>query len=399
VEKPVVETILLSKVRVFLELYDRSRALKREIAERQAAESRLQALNDQLEARVRERTTELRRAKEAAEAASHAKSVFLANMSHEMRTPLNAVLGFAQLLQHDTGLGRRQRENIERILHGGSQLLGLIDDVLDITRIEAGTARLTPRTFDLPALLYKIETAIRPRAEAKGLDLTLEITGTLPHWVAGDDRKLKQVLIHLLDNAVKFTERGGVVLRVELQEDAEAGECLLDLTVRDSGIGIAAEHRERIFQTFSQAPAGEQRGEGTGLGLTLSREFIQLLGGTLQVDSTPGSGSEFRFRIPLRLVPDGEAPALETADVEALNAQSADLQAGLDIAALRRVPEDLRRRIQAAARDLDTDTLHRLNRICARHSPPLADTLDALCAEFRFDLILDALQRADTPNP
>ena len=242
---------------------------------------------------------ELQRAKEAAEAANRAKSVFLANMSHELRTPLNAILGFAQIMARDTAIEAAHRRELETIGRAGQHLLSLINDVLEISRIEAGRTTIQNEVFALAETLAAIEEMVRVRADAKGLGLKFECHGELHPYVLGDAAHLRQVLINLLGNAVKYTERGEVGLSL-YPVDGQ-----IRFEVVDSGPGIAQEEQERIFQAFYQTEVGIRKGEGTGLGLTISREFVRLMGGELGVDSAPGQGSRFGFTIPL---PAAEAP-------------------------------------------------------------------------------------------
>jgi signal transduction histidine kinase/DNA-binding NarL/FixJ family response regulator len=268
----------------------------------------------QLEVQVDERTKELRetlveleRSKEAAEAANRAKSVFLANMSHELRTPLNAILGFAQLLERDANMTLNQRENLEIINQSGEHLLGLINEVLDLSKIEAGRMRLHEGSFDLHRLLDGLEEMFRLRAERKGLLLRLERATDVPRYVWMDEGKLRQVLMNLLGNAVKFTEAGAVTLRVEavpLGEQMAEGFHLI-FEVEDTGPGIDAAELETLFVPFEQTTSGSQSQEGTGLGLAISRQYARLMDGDLSVTSpviapppSGGPGSLFRLEVP-----------------------------------------------------------------------------------------------------
>jgi signal transduction histidine kinase/DNA-binding response OmpR family regulator len=278
-----------------LQLITTSRdALEKEIAERKRAEAELESYRRHLEELVAERTKELEQARDAAEAANRAKSIFLANMSHELRTPLNAILGFAQIMVRDERIPADERSNIATINRSGSHLLALINDVLEISRIEAGRTTVTIEAFDLPAALASVEEMIRLRADAKGLAFTVERSANLPRYVQGDIHHLRQVLLNLLGNAVKYTDRGRVDLNVSVLPDQN-----ISFEVRDSGPGIAEEDQERIFKAFYQTSAGIAKGEGTGLGLTISREFVRLMGGELTAKSEVGKGSLFGFNIPL----------------------------------------------------------------------------------------------------
>jgi two-component system sensor histidine kinase/response regulator len=257
----------------------------------------------------------MRVAKEAAEVANRAKSTFLANMSHELRTPLNAILGFAQLMERDAALTPRQRESLTIINRSGEHLLNLINDVLEMSRIEAGRITLNLASFNLHQLLQAIWEMFQVRATAKQLSLQFEIAPDLPQYVLTDEGKLRQVLINLLSNAVKFTHSGGVMLRVlwvtssassdsnreEVQRTTDNGQRTIYFEVEDTGRGIAPEEIDSLFQPFVQTMSGTEAREGTGLGLTISRQFVQLMGGDIHVTSNLGQGSTFCFDVQVTL--------------------------------------------------------------------------------------------------
>ncbi|HEU5102132.1 MAG TPA: GAF domain-containing protein [Roseiflexaceae bacterium] len=258
---------------------------------------------------------ETQQARQVADAANMAKSTFLANMSHELRTPLNAVLGFAQVMERDPALSSRQKEHLSIITRSGEHLLGLINDVLEMSKIEAGRITLNEATFDLRRLLQSVEEMFRLRAEAKRLQLAFELAEEVPQFVRGDEGKLRQVLINLLGNAIKFTYAGGVTLRAAWRDQrprtndqrpkrrADSSFVLrhssLAVEVEDTGEGIAADQLPSLFEPFRQTASGIKAQEGTGLGLSISRQFVRLMGGDIRVDSVAGQGTVFAFDVRL----------------------------------------------------------------------------------------------------
>jgi signal transduction histidine kinase/DNA-binding NarL/FixJ family response regulator len=251
-----------------------------------------------LEELVDKRTAELVVAKERAEASNRAKSVFLANMSHELRTPLNAILGYCQLMQRDFSLLPEQHEYLDTINRSGEHLLALINDVLQISKIEAGRTTVERTTFDLRAMLRHIEKMFDSSMEAKGLRFEVIGIDDLPQYAATDENKLRQVLVNLLGNAVKFTEHGGVAMQVAA-EDGAADRMRLKVEVADTGVGIAEDELDKVFAYFEQTASGRAKKSGTGLGLALSRDYARMMSGDITVASKEGNGSTFYLNMEI----------------------------------------------------------------------------------------------------
>ena len=277
--------------------YQASVYLARDVTEFKRSESRLRNINRSLE----ESTALANRMAALAEKTNLAKSAFLANMSHEIRTPMNAILGFAQVLERDPALLPRQAEHVTTITRSGAHLLSLINDILDMSKIEAGLATLNLKVFCLHDFLEDLEALFRPRAEAKGLRLVVEREAGVPRHVKADEGKLRQIFVNLIGNAIKFTESGGITARVGAEEMATGdGRFRLMASVEDTGPGLTAEEMSLLFMPFQQTSSGVKAG-GTGLGLAISRKNVELMGGVISVSSQDGSGSRFSFELPLEV--------------------------------------------------------------------------------------------------
>ncbi len=265
---------------------------------------------------LEEKNRALEEANQQVQEANRLKSQFLANMSHELRTPLNAILGFSQLMTRDSQLRAEQRENLEVIGRSGEHLLALINDVLEMSKIEAGQTTLNEEGFDLYRMLDGLEEMFHLRAEDKGLQLIFKRAPDVPQYVRADEGKLRQVLINLLGNGIKFTREGGVTLRVEYELHPGHGkesEARLLFEVEDTGPGIALDEVEILFEAFGQTAAGQKAQEGTGLGLPISQEYVRLMGGEITVSSEVDQGATFRFAIQIGLVDAEEVQTREPA--------------------------------------------------------------------------------------
>lgn len=328
-----ISVVLFEAILIILLFINRSR--------RRQAEQELQRSHYELEDRVAERTqqleartVELARAKEAADAANVAKSTFLANMSHEIRTPLNAILGIGQLLSRVPGFPEKYAQNLGILTHSGQYLQALIEEVLEMSRIEAGRVTLVKTVFNLNHTLDGIEEMNRLKTEKKGLKLIVEQAPDFPNYVKSDEGKLHQILMNLLGNAIKFTEEGSVTLRISAVNDSnlntedrgieetnrQSSTANLQFEVEDTGIGLALEDQEKIFEPFTQIANTRAQHEGTGLGLAISRQYVELMGGTISVKSVPGDGATFTVELPFEPADEPEvrmlAPTRRVIDLE-----------------------------------------------------------------------------------
>jgi signal transduction histidine kinase len=293
---------------------ERTAQLSETLEDLQQAQLQLRKQNEALELRVAKRTAELQVAKEMADKANRAKSEFIANMSHEVRTPLNGILGYAQILQSSKNLTDKERKGISIIYQCGSHLLTLINDILDIAKIEAGKMEVSPTSFHFPAFLQGIVEIFNIRAEQKKISFLYQPDPQIPNGVYSDEKRLRQVLINLLGNAVKFTEHGAVTFKIKILNSGKLAQdqaapvpitgsklpvTKIRFQIEDTGVGINANAIEKIFMPFEQAGDGRSQAQGTGLGLAISQQILALMHSRIQVTSQPGKGSTFWFDLDL----------------------------------------------------------------------------------------------------
>jgi CheY-like chemotaxis protein/nitrogen-specific signal transduction histidine kinase len=285
-----------------------------DITQQKQTEEKLSRYRDNLKEEVQQRTAELIKAKKNAEDANRAKSDFLANMSHELRTPLNAILGFSNLMKNDPLMAENQKYNLDIINRSGEHLLRLINDILDMAKIESGRVQLENKTFDLGAIVRDVTDMMRVRAEEKSLRLMIDQTSQFPRYIVGDEYRLRQILINLTGNAIKYTQQGEVIIRLGTKNN-RANHLLIE--VADTGIGISIEDQKQIFDPFIQL--GDRKGiKGTGLGLTITRQFVNMMGGNISLESSIGKGSTFKVDLPLVEASESEISQIAPTDVNSV---------------------------------------------------------------------------------
>ncbi|HEY85044.1 MAG TPA: hypothetical protein G4N96_08055, partial [Chloroflexi bacterium] len=352
----------------------------------------------------------LKQAKEAAEAANRAKSVFLSTMNHELRTPLNSILGFTQLMAINPDTPPGNQKHLNAVLHSGQHLLQLINDVLDMSKIEAGQVALNNKTFNLIHLLDDVEKMFNIQALQKSLRLTVDIPRNLPQRIMADELKLRQILINLLGNALKFTERGGVSLKAKvidkgagLPGEETASRPYLLVEIQDTGPGMSRDEQQSIFDSFTQTQLGQETGGGTGLGLPISRKYAQLMGGDLVAVSPPpdpfptagiegGTGSLFQLYIPLKQSSpldeeDARTDSPETSTIA--TTPDTTVQAAIDLTDLSQIWLS---EFHFAASTGDTALCLELIAQIEANYPVLAHTLTNLVNDFQFDKLITLIE-------
>ena len=325
---------------------------------------------------LKQAAEELKRAKEAADAASRAKTAFLASMSHEIRTPMHAILGYSQLMLRDDSISPQTKENLRIVNRSGEHLLALINDVLEMSKIESGRLKLDPAEFDLHSLLRDLAAMFRLRTAGKGISLTAVQDDGMARRVVADEGKLRQILINLLGNAVKFTQRGRITLR------ATVGMGALVVEVEDTGVGIAAAEIGKLFRPFEQTASGQQAQSGTGLGLAISMEYARLMGGGISVISELGKGSTFRLEIPIAPAPAQSPPGAARNDACVL-AETV----GLTPDSLAELPSDLLAEMRQAILTGDMDRFARVLPEVGERNASVADVLRDLADRYDYDAL------------
>jgi two-component system sensor histidine kinase/response regulator len=359
-----------------------------DITERKRAERELTQHREHLEEQVAERTVALSRALDEAERANRAKSVFLANMSHELRTPLNSIIGFSRIMAESTSMFDDEKHNLTIINRSGHHLLSLINDILELSKIEAGQVRLLPCSIALGEMLREVRDMVELGACSKGVNLVVACAALLPA-VLVDGGKLRQVLINLLANAIKFTEAGTVTLELAVRP-GPPDSLVLEFAVRDTGIGIAEAESERIFEPFVQAEGPQAQG-GTGLGLTISREFVHLLGGVLQLQSRLGHGSEFSFALTVPVDPNATAYGPARSEFQPPTGQSTGTAAKLAWRDLLAIDGAQRCALREALEELDIRRVDKLLEVIRNLHPELVDQIDAMLAQHHYRELCELL--------
>ncbi len=332
----------------------------------------------------------LKSAKDEAEAANRAKSIFLSSMSHNLRTYMNAILGFSEVLLRDGGLTSTQRDYLNIISRNGDMLMTILNDILEMARIEAGRVSLHNIAFDLYQLLHHLEKRFAPQAHQKALRFSLEYPPDLPRWIEKDESKINICLRHLLTNAIRFTQAGEVVLRVETHYQNQ--QPMLFFEVRDTGIGMDPYLQDEIFKPFARARQGEDDLHGTGLGLAITKHLVELMGGSLQLKSTPNEGTHVGFWLGVVLPDDATITKLATEEFGALNAD--EIPTALSTDAILALPSEWRDEFEHAVIEIDLERALAVLDNIAQYDDPLASVLSKLARAYRFDLLQGLMKEA-----
>ncbi len=370
---------------------------KRVSEENAAMKREFSHLNMALEEKVKERTRQ-------SDEANKAKTAFLANVSHELRTPLNAILGFTNIIGQKPGLSEETMEQLGIVRRSGEYLLLLINEILDLSKIEAGQMELNEEPMDLRRLLWELENIFGMKAASKNLELAFELDENLPCYIVADELKLRQIIANLIDNAVKFTDKGRISLRARvasrLDENVSDGtKVLLRFEVEDTGAGIASEEKKDLFKAFVQTRSGQRSRQGTGLGLAISAEFVKMMKGEIVVESTPGKGSSFFFAIPLSTVSPDEIEGFDDSNERSRLEETAKKGATIPKSGKTNstggvggeIPPDLWDELEEAARTCEIGEVEKCIRQIRAVNSVLADELSALAADYKYDAIIDRI--------
>ena len=350
----------------------------------------IEAQNQQLQHEIIER----RKAEIKAVSASVAKSNFLANMSHELRTPLNAIIGFSKLMSNDALLNAEQQENMSIIKRNGDHLLELIDDILQLSKIEAGAIELDEKSFNLYFLLENIKEIFQIKLERKVIQFNIIVASNVPQYIYSDAKKIYSCLSNLVGNAIKFVFQGSITLRVSFVD--EAGTYRLVFQVEDTGCGISASELDKLFDAFTQADAGRKSLQGTGLGLAITRKFVQMMKGEIQVTSTVGKGSIFTFYIELDVTKNNPATIQFGTYDTIVNSNSRTPEKISDNSLLKELttmPKTWLLNLHQAANEVDEELLESLIKEVPKNQAFLSESLSGLVNNFRLDIIVEFVQQ------